>query len=150
MEDPEHEPVDGADTDAVGLAPNAVANAPTLDLIEAPTAGAEGSRAPVGARLLDAEGKAVQGVALRFSLQWQAPGTGGVQLPGWSNVWEVEATTDAEGIARARLPLDLTRYPFSPSRFRTGTTFRVLVTYDGSDDLYPRHTAQPIQIMQGS
>ncbi|MGH2692528.1 MAG: hypothetical protein ACRDHM_08495, partial [Actinomycetota bacterium] len=144
-DDPERESVDGGHTFAVGIAPSADGHAPRLDIIEAPPSAPEGSRAPIAGRLLD-QGTPVEGALLRFSLQWQAPGTGGVQLPGWTNVWEVGATTASDGVARARLPVDLTRYPFSPSTFRAGARFRVLATFDGSDDLYPWHAAAPTLI----
>ena len=61
----------------------------------------------------------------------------------WLTTWEVDAVTDADGVARAVLPIDdLSAWGFHYADY----DFRLLATFDGAAALYPVHTAKAFQL----
>lgn len=61
----------------------------------------------------------------------------------WMNVWEIDGVTDADGVARAALPLRLLPTEWRP---HLGEVFRVLSTYDGGPGTHPQHAGLPLEL----
>jgi hypothetical protein len=146
--DPEHEPVDGnAMGYGSGFAPNALGEAPQLELVDTPMTAAKGQRITAAARLRGADGQPVEGAGIHFNVQVKYPPVLAVEFPGWSNWWEADGITGGDGVATARLPLNMDDHvPYGPGMFPAGARVRVMATFDGSDELYPRHAAQPLEL----
>ncbi len=114
---------------SISITPDTPASA-AADPNEAPTP--DGLRIPVGARVVDASGTPLAGETVHFGLQIDFDDC-------WPVVWQVDAVTDDDGVARARLPLLKTGLqPQGP--------WRVAATFDGGPGRYPAHTAVPITL----
>jgi hypothetical protein len=134
-----------------GEARGATGASPTIEFFDTATSVAKGARLPISVRLHLPGGAPIPGATLHLALQdgcWpvcaltpQALETAAGTY--WTNVWEVAAVTDDQGVARASLPA-VVGPPLSPDQ-----TYRVLATYDGSDGIYPRHVAHPIILETG-
>jgi hypothetical protein len=87
----------------------------------------------VSAALVDPASGPLQGETIHFTLQ---SARNDDTLGGWGSRWTVDAETGSDGVARALLPTE--GYPAE------GTRLRVLATFDGGPDLWPRHAAVPV------
>ena len=127
-----------------GWAPFASGTFADLQVLPGSPAGArDGGTVPVAARLHAPSGAPMPDTALVFSLQAQP-----CNLPGaWLNMWETEAVTDAEGVARAALP-SATQTPRPPSHYSQpcAEAYRIHVTFNGAAGLYPARVSQPVTI----
>jgi hypothetical protein len=153
--DPDHQPV-GPDNPGAGAAPNASGLKPLLEITADTPASASLDnsndldasvpRLPAGARLVDPRGVPIAGVPVHFDLQWTASAA---PLPSWSNLWQADAVTGPDGIARADLPLFGTGKWVAALEGQLPPAvvgWRVLATYDGADGLYPRHAAKELTL----
>jgi hypothetical protein len=154
--DPDQQPV-GFDSPGAGSAPRAVGMKPSLDITaDTPTTAsldystdltADDPRLPVGARLVDPQGAPIVGAPVHFDLQWTASALLGPA--SWANFWEAEGVTGSDGVARARLPLFGTGAWVAAQQAQlppASVGWRVLATYDGAPNLYPRHVAQAVTL----
>lgn len=155
---PSQQGIDGMATAGTGQALGAAGSAPTLAVTDdTPSAATESSgRLPVGATLRDATGAPVAGALVRFDLQVRnPPAPVDVQAHReteevWANLYEVEALTGPDGVARARLPLLLGGA--SAAATAAGSPFRVMASYDGATASgttpasYPAHVAKPLDL----
>lgn len=152
--DPEHSSYDAIPIwthHTLGLAPRAEGREVSL-VTTAPTVAELGARIPVSARLLGPDGKPLAGVPVHFDLQYgctllcAAADTSATGGRFWSNQWWVETVTDADGVARATLPVTLqawqTDYDKDP------WVWRVMATFDGAEGLYPKHVPASIDVQR--
>ena len=147
---PRQAPDGGSQPFGIGFAPDARGSAATLEPTSAmPRAATEAMRRiPVEARLRDPNGKPIAGAVLRFDLQVDDyPDAGQATYDmlnnRWLNIFEVDAVTDARGVARSSLPVSVNGVSMS------GLPFRVAVTFDGATGIYPSHIARVLDLTLG-
>ncbi|MGH2710260.1 MAG: hypothetical protein ACRDH9_03530 [Actinomycetota bacterium] len=149
-DDPGYQAVDGESNfsggqanGATGLAPSLrfTADTPSEASLDDHEAGPKVARVPVGAVLLSPQGEPLAGRVVHFDLQSSQGGLDPVKF-GWANLWQVDAVTDAYGVARAAVPLLQTASLHSFGY----QTWRILATFDGEAGLYPRHVAQTLAL----
>jgi hypothetical protein len=138
---------------AAGFAPQATAASPQLTVAVPPT-GADQSAVPVTASLADAAGRPVGGAPVTVSLvaEWplamnQAPDQ--PYADQWLTMAQTTLTTDADGVARGTLPVDLpsvTGYPPSQLVF---DHYWVMATFAGRPGVTSRHTMADIALADG-
>lgn len=145
-DDPEHENPDAWPIwshHTAGLAPGAEGVAPTLSFTEAPASATIGDVIDVAAALRTPSGQAIEGQPLRFSIQMRSANpndpTVGV-LCCWYAHMEAAGVTGPDGIAEARLPTALSHQSCDPCEFR------IRLTFDGAEGLYPRQAGRPITL----
>ncbi len=143
-DDPDHEGASNLLVAAAGLAPNALGQQGELSIPDAPAV--TDGRLDVAARLRGIDSVPVAGAEMHLDFQVKYQPLLGIELPGWASFWTTDAVTDADGVARARLPMDLGRWPYNLNPVPPGSRIRVLVTFDGSDDLYPKHVVREIGV----
>jgi hypothetical protein len=114
-------------------------------------------RIEVGATLHDGVGNAVPGAIVHLMLQYCVGGespAGGLLCDGptgmsfsWTTLWQVDAATGADGVARALIPAvaSCEGICFKPGVSRP---FRLLAAFDGRwGSLYPEYVAQTIDLV---
>lgn len=112
------------------------------------TTAAAGTAVPVEAALRDAAGTPMPGQTVHVSLQVRdtiSEPTGGT-IDGlvccWASIWEVDATTGADGLAAVLLPTEVE----GGSTWCTSCRFRLLVTFDGVPGSHPGRAASPLTL----
>jgi hypothetical protein len=132
---------------AFGAAPGASGASPGLALTpDVPAVAPADSWLVPGVRLTDPQGSPISGATIRFDLQFGLAGGAQGLERSWFNGWEAEGLTDADGIARAGLPLDIATLDEITGDFPTNWDFRIMASFDGGPGLHPRRVAQPLQI----
>ena len=132
---------------AFGTAPEASGASPGLAMTpDTPAVAPAGAWLVPGVRLTDPQGAPISGATIRFDLQFAL--TGGVQglERSWFNGWEIEGVTDADGIARGGLPLDIATLDEITGDFPNNWMFRIMASFDGAPGLHPRRVAQSLQV----
>jgi hypothetical protein len=144
----------GGSTDpghAAGYAPGSIGAQPQLTL-SAPSSAYDDSAIPLTATLRDAANTVLPHAPLHFSLQGALP-VGPSASPDaevqWLTLGQVDAVTNAQGVATAKLPLALLAVAGGePSNLRIDG-YRIMATFDGASGLYPHHVVSAISIMDG-
>ena len=150
--DPEHSSVDTYGR-AIGSAPGAVGRSPSLTITPDTASAVEGGtgrRLDVGVVLRDPAGEPIPGAVVHVDLHYglcvmnscaAVPQDNAAGVEGqWLSAFTADGVTDEDGVARVRLPLDLTDQ--TPPDWR----WRVFATYDGGPGLHARHAAKPLEI----
>jgi hypothetical protein len=152
-DDPDHQPIDyRAVTPAAGFAPFSTGQPTALAFTGDTSSGTavghrvfgddDGATVAVGATLTGPDGKPLAGRLVHFDLQALLKAED-VFYKAWFTTWEVDAVTDADGVARAVLPIDdLSAWGFTYADY----DYRLLATFDGAAALYPVHTAKAFQL----
>lgn len=112
-------------------------------------------RLEAAVRLTDPVGQPVSGAVVHFNLAWRGRDlVGAVPLPTspWYAVWGADAVTDADGVARARLPLFGTGWLQENYSSSYTVVWRVLATFDGGQipegaRLRPSFAALPVTLL---
>lgn len=143
--DPSHQVYDSAGPLGLGLAPLGTA-APTglTFLDETASEGSVEDAVPVAARATAGDGTPLPGVPVTFTLQYGGNRTvpGFEEHQDWATTVEVQTVTDPEGVARARLPLDVRFYFSDPAAY----DYRLLATVDAAPGRYPAHAVHPFAL----
>lgn len=150
-DDPDHDVV--ANGSGYGYAPLARAELPKLELLEVPEEvriDPQGfSRFPVSARLTSPAGTPLANVPVHLDLMVGTVPSEAVAVPSaWWSLYQETPLTNAQGIVKARLPLLLLTQGGDDLVPDPNMVFRVGATFDGSNDLYPRHAAEGIEVME--
>jgi hypothetical protein len=158
--DPDHDAMNGQSDAGAGYAPLAEAAKPELEILpgvpDAMQSDAhEITRFPMAARLTAPDGKPLAKTPVHFDLmmrtiQASALGEQEATTQAWYSLYQEQGVTNRKGIAKAALPLMLLLRTGDDLIPDPANRFRVEVTYDGSDDLYPRHVAKDIDILPPS
>jgi hypothetical protein len=148
--DADHQKVDGGS--GYGSASGAVGVPPSIEMLPVTPAEAIADprgydRMPVGARLLDGDGKPLAHRWVHFDLQSAQLIASGTHT-AWQNIYQKNAITDGDGIAQAALPLWISFQEGDDLIPDGNLFFRVLATFDGEKGVYPVHVDKLLRLQR--